>query len=620
MFGIHKGNDMKSSFSKLVLFVVAACMVGCSLEAPPGGDCGNNKDVGEDDNCQCVVPKDYDEYSTGSVSIKDPGRIKTEACTEDGKYDLRLKSDEAVKCVNYKCEKRKCPEGLFRKSGSLGVECVEMESSCGDKEVFDFTKEECICNGSLHYIGTAGHCECEHGYKASDNGKCEPDPNALESLCEKGEIYDVSDRACVCDTDNHWIGQTGNCQCENGYIEENGRCRGITDADRCVRIGEKWDPDNQRCICDAAKHWTGNAGSCRCQHGYIQVDDNECQKPVECKNNGEILDESTNTCLCDKANHWVKTDNGCTCANGFAYNESTSKCDFYACKGAGQIYVPALKKCVCDENANFEGTTSCQCKSGYQRTFVDECMQCRANEKWNSTLRICESNQSCTKTVNHQVGSECTFGKYMQKDDTKTDIEWIVLKNDTDEVLFVSKYALDTKPYHVNNNNVIWKYSTLRSWLNGFGSGSNEANQDYLYDNFMDDAFSKTEQYYIKDAVVENNPNTYNGIEISGGGKTKDNIFVLSNDEIKTYSGNGSLQLKTKPTEYAMKSGALVYEDESLVDWWLRTPGGAANRASFISKDKIDNYGKVVNTNNLSIRPAFWLCKSRCKETNLQDQ
>lgn len=45
-------------------------------------------------------------------------------------------------------------------------------------------------------------------------------------------------------------------------------------------------------------------------------------------------------------------------------------------------------------------------------------------------------------------------------------IEWMVLAVEGDEALLLSKYALDTQPYHDVEVDITWEKCTLRTWLN----------------------------------------------------------------------------------------------------------------------------------------------------------
>ena len=55
-------------------------------------------------------------------------------------------------------------------------------------------------------------------------------------------------------------------------------------------------------------------------------------------------------------------------------------------------------------------------------------------------------------------------------------IKWRVLQKDGDQALLLSDRALDDQRYHSDYESVTWETSTIRSWLNGYGAGSNQKN------------------------------------------------------------------------------------------------------------------------------------------------
>ena len=87
--------------------------------------------------------------------------------------------------------------------------------------------------------------------------------------------------------------------------------------------------------------------------------------------------------------------------------------------------------------------------------------------------------------VSYKVGDIIKFGHYEQDGNTsygKEEIEWEVLKVESDRVLVVSKYALDCKPYNTEYTDVTWETCSLRQWLNS---------------TFLNTAFSAEEQKKI---------------------------------------------------------------------------------------------------------------------------
>ncbi len=202
-----------------------------------------------------------------------------------------------------------------------------------------------------------------------------------------------------------------------------------------------------------------------------------------------------------------------------------------------------------------------------------------------------------------KVGDYVTFGHYEQDNDTangKEAIEWLVLDKKDGSALVISRYGLDWQEYYDGSKAATWENSTLRTWLN---------------DDFLEEAFSSSERKAILTTEVStpNNPNfrTY------GGNDTKDNIFLLSLQEMEQYfslssswtdyDGNkynlsgvdygtgGYKTVITSATAYAaakqgVNEDALYHDAEGNAScrWWLRSPGG--NRSSACN---VAEYGLV---------------------------
>lgn len=61
-----------------------------------------------------------------------------------------------------------------------------------------------------------------------------------------------------------------------------------------------------------------------------------------------------------------------------------------------------------------------------------------------------------------------TFGRYPQSDRRSADqIEWIVIGITGNRMTLLSRYALDSKPFHEENAEVSWQWCSLNDWLNG---------------------------------------------------------------------------------------------------------------------------------------------------------
>lgn len=140
----------------------------------------------------------------------------------------------------------------------------------------------------------------------------------------------------------------------------------------------------------------------------------------------------------------------------------------------------------------------------------------------------------------------------------KQPILWRVLDREGDDVFLVADRALALKKYHETNTDVdvTWECSTLRSWLNGYGSASNTCGKNYQSDGFLLKAFSAQEREAIKDMPLSNKSLD---AEVPGGGSTRDKVFCLSCDDMSE-SGYGFLWYNSLNqvcgTEYVLENNA----------------------------------------------------------------
>ena len=174
------------------------------------------------------------------------------------------------------------------------------------------------------------------------------------------------------------------------------------------------------------------------------------------------------------------------------------------------------------------------------------------------------SSQEKDKNPEYKVGETIEFGNYPQdKDGTEKPIEWIVMKKEGNQVLLLSKYVLDAKPYNEELEEVTWETSDIRQWLNN---------------EFYTTAFNKAEKAKIQTSLIKNEDNSEYGT--SGGNDTEDKVFLLSKKEAKTLFSNNEEKI-AKATEYAEKSGVYVNE-EKVAGWWLRSPGDNSDSAAVV--------------------------------------
>ena len=165
------------------------------------------------------------------------------------------------------------------------------------------------------------------------------------------------------------------------------------------------------------------------------------------------------------------------------------------------------------------------------------------------------------------------FGEYVQSDvdGEETDpIRWRVLSVEENEALLISDKVLTVECYNETRTRdiITWEQSTIRSWLNGYGSTSNVAGTSYEENNFIDTAFSESEQEAIITSYVPN-------AEDSNLTETYDKVFLLSKDEISNEAYGLNVDISTESyssigfsyTDYLCEN-----DNEGYGGIWLRGP------------------------------------------------
>ena len=193
---------------------------------------------------------------------------------------------------------------------------------------------------------------------------------------------------------------------------------------------------------------------------------------------------------------------------------------------------------------------------------------------------------------NVKEGDYINFGTYEQDNNASNgeeDIEWLVLEVKDGKALIISKYALDCNRYDANSTSVTWETCTLRKWLNN---------------DFINTAFSDEEKAMIPAVTVSADKNL--DYSTTPGNETQDQVFLLSGTEAFNYF-NSDIERQCYATDYAVARGVYVASSGNCW-WWLRSPGGAQNRALRVSySGSARNYGVLVSDYETAIRPALWI-------------
>lgn len=186
-----------------------------------------------------------------------------------------------------------------------------------------------------------------------------------------------------------------------------------------------------------------------------------------------------------------------------------------------------------------------------------------------------------------QVGSIVNYGRYEQDNSTadgREPIEWIVLEYDeqSDQALLISRYGLEARCFSSDRPRPTWEQSEIRAWLNT---------------EFSNNAFTEAERERL--ACSNISTPDFNGND--GGADTRDRVFLLSREEAETYFDDDR-ERQTAPTQHAIAKGAWQSygnkkEGKGCCWWWLRSPGGTCDSASYVDTDgSVDGiiYGSIT--------------------------
>lgn len=192
-------------------------------------------------------------------------------------------------------------------------------------------------------------------------------------------------------------------------------------------------------------------------------------------------------------------------------------------------------------------------------------------------------------------------------------IKWRVLELKNGKALLLSEYALDDKKYNATQNyvmwNIKWKNSTIRSWLNGYKAGANACKINYSKKNFIDTAFSTSDQKSL--------------LKRSMGSGAKDKVFLLSEKDVSggiTAYGHGFAKETFKnaarscaSTKYCWAMGSYRYGNK--VWWWLQSPNYCSDSAPrVLSEGEVDWDGTNMDNDAGAIRPAIIISSAKLKK------
>ena len=132
-----------------------------------------------------------------------------------------------------------------------------------------------------------------------------------------------------------------------------------------------------------------------------------------------------------------------------------------------------------------------------------------------------------------RIGESVFLGTYEQDNNLENGpepIEWVIISEDETSYQLASKYVLDFKNFHNEEEIIDWETSDIRAWLNG----------DFYSNNFTD--AEKTQILLTKvdnsiELVVAQEEKIFFNPLIYGhhqGGDTEDYVYLFSEDELRS--------------------------------------------------------------------------------------
>ena len=182
-----------------------------------------------------------------------------------------------------------------------------------------------------------------------------------------------------------------------------------------------------------------------------------------------------------------------------------------------------------------------------------------------------------------EIGDVVLFGCYPKRGDP---IEWVVIDKYDGNLLLLSVYGLDSRPFHNSDSYTTWETSDLRHWL---------------CHSFFDEAFTRNEKRIIVDYYAPADRNPY--FDTHQGNDTLDVVTLLSGREAERYF-SGDWGRVCYPNQNAKNHGAYSSPENNGGWWWLRTMGeGNWDAASVNTDGSMDYDDGSVNSPKGMVRP-----------------
>ena len=199
-------------------------------------------------------------------------------------------------------------------------------------------------------------------------------------------------------------------------------------------------------------------------------------------------------------------------------------------------------------------------------------------------------------------------------------IKWRILSLQDGKALLLSDRVLDCFPFNLTDEEVTWQTSSIRSWLNGYGSSQNLDGVDYSGKGFLNSAFTPDELEAILKTTCNTPDNT--DYDTDSGPDTQDRVFLLSNEEVYAdsaaadygfYAGRGYADPSKRfdSTLYAKCRGTWwspVDDYKGNAFWFMRTSGYTPQNITYICDfGFVYSRGTTVTCDDAGVLPTIRL-------------
>ena len=208
----------------------------------------------------------------------------------------------------------------------------------------------------------------------------------------------------------------------------------------------------------------------------------------------------------------------------------------------------------------------------------------------------------------YAVGQTIFYGRYEQdavRENGVEPLEWMIVMRSDNNMLLLSKYALEFRPFQKYGDTVNWELSDVREWLNN---------------DFLMTAFSDVEAEMILEVEIPVEPVDGKSGSGSESRTTTDKLLLLSLDEAEKYLmwnaklANGEFTPQAVTSFYLM-NGKQMKDVDDMPSWWTRTVKKNENGeyvAECICLTAVGyHHTEPVNSTEVAVRPAMWVHMSK---------